>query len=331
MALALGAAFRQQDVAFNGSLYGTESLSHPLLKAARRAPNDIDAHLRPYLFSHQLPAELETLMKEYVSTLATPGFYDGGLRSRPRWFYANCAVFAMLLGRAFTLLSTPVRPPPSLDSPRDFPFAKLPMELRLMIYEQYKADLTQRQRYWDVMTRIFVKALWSGRDPEEGSRFVTGIIMLTSGHAMSQCAGLLRGRGARYVWWDDSIRDLDHVWTFRDLRAALLETKELPRDNSDYTHVCMTECSSTTNPYERMTDYVSREVLEVLDLAREHVEASERDRTPPEIVAKILDPLFDSEDARAIWVETGLLPGTYEKRFVTEREFASRSEGFLSS
>ncbi|KAJ4299063.1 hypothetical protein N0V90_004307 [Kalmusia sp. IMI 367209] len=268
VSLNLGATFQRQDLFFNGCTYGSDALAHPLLKAARRAPQDIDAHLQPYLYSHTFPTELERLMKKYVSTMATPGLQDGALRSRPRWFYANCAVFGMLLGRAFARLSTPVRPPKSLDVPHDFPFSKLPAELRLIIFEYYKEDLAQRQRYWAVMTRMFVKALWSGRDPEEGARFTAGIVMLTSGHAMSSCAPLLQGRGARYVWWEDAIKELDHVWTFHDLRSALLATKRLPRNNTDFLHVFMTDPSSTTNPYDRLSDYVSNEVLEALDLAR---------------------------------------------------------------
>ena len=315
--------------AFNGHRYSPESLSHPLLRAARRSPHLIDSLLRPRLHSPTLPDELEALMKEHVSTMATPGVSQGTLRSRPRWFYANCAIFGLLLGRAFTLLSTPTRPPSSLNSLAEFPFPRLPPELRLIIYEHYKRDLAQRSRYWDVMTRLFVKGLWSGADAEEGARFATGIVMLVSGHAMSRCARTLQGRGTHYVWWSESIEGMEHVWSFWNLRQALLDTKRLRRDNTDYSKVFTANDPDSRDNYERMTTYVSSEVLGVLDWAREHVEASERDCVPQEIVARVLKPLVEEGEARAIWVETGLLPAVFERRFVEEKESELRTAGFL--
>lgn len=315
--------------AFNGHRYSPESLSHPLLRDARRKPHLIDSLLRPRLYSPDLPDELETLMKEHVSTMATPGVSQGTLRSRPRWFYANCTIFGLLLGRAFALLSTPTRPPSSLRSLADFPFPRLPLELRLIIYEHYKRDLAQRERYWAVMTHLFVKGLWSGADAEEGARFTTGVVMLASGHAMSRCARHLQGRGTHYVWWSESIAGMEHVWSFWNLRQALLDTKKLPRDNSDYSKVFTAEDPDSRDHHARMTTYVSREVLSVLDWAREHVEASERDCVPQEIVARVLIPLVEKGEARAIWVETGLLPAVFETRFVGEKESELRTAGFL--
>ncbi|KAF2242267.1 hypothetical protein BU26DRAFT_157768 [Trematosphaeria pertusa] len=319
MELNLTHASDHEDFRFNGCIYNSPTLSHPLVCASRHAPKNTDALLRPYLYSSTLPTELEHSMKEYVSTIITPGFYGGGIRSRPRWFYANCAVFGMLLGRAFALLGTPTRPPRSLDDSGDFPFTKLPAELRLQIYAYYKEDLAQRQRYWEVMTRVFIKALWSGSEPEEGSRYVTGIIMLSCGHAMSLCAPLLRGRGSRYVWWDDCIKDLDHTWGWSELQDAVFGTKDLPRHNTDTLELYKYAVEVGETAWRNNLEYVSKEVLDVLDLAREHLQADERDWTPPEIEARLMSGLFENDEARKIWEPTGLVPRAFEQKFAMEK------------
>ena len=309
---------------FNGHAFLPHHLTHPLLTSARTTPSAIDTllqHTDPsyshasYLSSSRLPADLEHYICEYSTTLVTPDTQGIGIRTRPRWFYANCAVFGMLLGRAFALLSTPVRGPKSLDSATDFPFIKLPAELRIQIYEYYREDLVQRQRYWDVMTRIFIKALWSGPEPEEGARYITGMIVLTCGHSMSLVTPELVGHGSRYIWWDDTIKDLQHTWTFSDLRAAVFATRDLPRTNTDWRATVKRQLqasASTLGTTGNDNEFVSREVLEVYDLAREHLRGGERDWTPPEIEAKLVRGLFEREEARRIWEETGVVPKGFE-------------------
>ena len=315
---------------FNGHLYTPHHLTHPLLVLSRTAFPAIDTHLQSpsapssstsstddnnnppqtsYLTSPTLPEDLDHLIRNYTTTLTTPGPHGAGLRSRPRWFYANCAVFGTLLGRAFALLSTPTRPPVSLTNVSDFPFSKLPAELRLQIYEYYKENRAQRQRYWDVISRIFVKALWAGREPEEGASYIAGIILLTGGHAMSLVERpVLCGYGSRYVWWDDAIKDLEHRWTFAELREAVFATRDLPRGNTD---IKVLEGVPGVGK-----EFVSREVLEVYDLAREHLRGGdERDWTAPEIEARLLRGLFEGEEARGIWEEVGVVPRVFEMEF----------------
>lgn len=298
--------FRHEDLRFNGVHFAAPFLSNALLASSRKSPKSIDALLRPQLSSAELPSQLSALIKDYVSTQTTPAASRDGIPSRPRWYYANCAIFGMLFGRAFTLLSTPTRPPKTLSDPAHFPFSKLPAELRLQIYEHYKEDLARRQVLWNVMCDVFLKGLWSGGDAEEGARYVTGIIMLTSGHAMSLAAPLLRGRGRRYLWWEDRVAGLEHTWGWDQLRQAIFDTQGLPRDLYD---------SPAPN-----TMYVSREVLEAFDLAREHLRTDERDWTPPEIEARLMKGLFENEEARRIWIETGLVPRAYEQKFATEQD-----------
>ncbi|KAF2676200.1 hypothetical protein K458DRAFT_193078 [Lentithecium fluviatile CBS 122367] len=327
---------------FNGLAFTPNHLSHPLLFSARTSLPKIDTLLqRPNpttndaspLSSQTLPTSLEASMKAYTTTLTTPGVHGGGIRSRPRWFYANCAVYGTLLGRAFTLLSTPSRPPKSLALP-DFPFARLPAELRLHIYAYYKHDLLQRCRYWAIMTRVFIKALWSGREPEEGACYTTGIIMLTAGHAMSLVASQLRGRGTRYIWWDDSFADAEHTWGWDELSAAIYATRDRPRNLTDITRKHMYDPSRLEFPpvegyrgvRERL-EYVSRQVLEVYDLAREHLRADERDWTPPEIEARLVRVFFESAEARAIWEGTGMVPRVFEEKYVGEESWSRGVHG----
>ncbi|KAF2267342.1 hypothetical protein CC78DRAFT_577300 [Lojkania enalia] len=307
--------------------------SHQLFQDARLRPSSIDSFLRPYLYSHSFPEELEVYMQHYTSTCVTPGLHGVEAPHRPQWYYANCLIHGMLLGRAYSLLSTPVRPPQNLSNPSDFPFSKLPAELRLQIYSYYKEDLAQRQRYWEIMTRIFIKALWSGRDPEEGSRYITGIILLTCGHALSSSARLLRGYGKHWIWYDDRLAAPEHAWGWPELRDAIMATADLPRMNNDITglrtrwekiwqewdaHREITgQTLFSSDPQQRNSlEYVSKNVLHVLDLTREHLRTDERDWTPPEIVAKFLTDLFDgNEEGRKIWEATGIVPRALDVQY----------------
>ncbi|KAF2116995.1 hypothetical protein BDV96DRAFT_571384 [Lophiotrema nucula] len=321
----------------NGFSYDWRQQNHPLLQAARTEPSKIDTLLQPYLHNHAFPKAIEQHMRDYVNICVTPGLYGDQAPDRPNWYYANCLVHGMLLGRAYSLLSTPMRPPKSLSNPIDFPFIKLPAELRLLIYEYYKEDQAQRQRYWDVMTRVFLKALWSGRDPEEGSRYITGVILLAGGHALSTAAPLLRGYGKRWIWWDDRIAVPEHSWGWQELRQAIMATSSLPRSNTNIRRLRNswervrsdwdTQADIAGNRLEdrermrqeqdiwcKSSEYVSTDVLQILDLAREHLRTDERDWTPPELAAKFLGPMFEkNEEGHRIWQATGLVPRALEK------------------
>ncbi|KAF2735818.1 hypothetical protein EJ04DRAFT_179684 [Polyplosphaeria fusca] len=304
-------------------------VSHPLLEASRGDAASIDTLLRPHLYSPSLPQELEACIRYYVSTAVTPGLYSDESPDRPPWYYANCLVHGTLLGRAYALLSTPTRPPRALDNDRDFPFARLPAELRLQIWDCYKRDLAQAKRFWLVMTRVFIKALWSGRDPEEGSRYIAGVLVLCAGHALATNGAPLRGYGKKWVWWDDRIAGPEHAWGWDELREAIMATKTLSRENTDIVelrrrweraqadwHAQLDRSGNRLEERERlseersnwlrMSEYVSRNVLEVLDLAREHLRTDERDWTPPELAAKFLRAMFEgNEQARQMWEATG--------------------------
>ncbi|KAF2870411.1 hypothetical protein BDV95DRAFT_639865 [Massariosphaeria phaeospora] len=236
----------------------------------------------------------------------------------------------VVLGRAYTLLSTPTRPPRTLSRAQDFPFAAQPMELRLQIYGYFSATLAQRHRYWAVMTDIFIKALGGGRRlpprwrrrPDEVGRYTTGIVLLACGHAL----------GSGYHLWDEEHRaDPEHTWTFADLRAALMATAALPRNNTDffakerrwYEYLRKGGTPHISDTERQAWQHVSQPTLEVLDLAREHLRSGdERDWTTPEIVARLLDGLLEGagEEERGVWVSEGVVPWELESWIVAEAD-----------
>ncbi|KAF2009692.1 hypothetical protein BU24DRAFT_428583 [Aaosphaeria arxii CBS 175.79] len=299
---------------FKRRLYPAKPHSQPLFQAARENPGKIDDILRPYIHDEELPSDLAVYLLEYTNIQVTPSLFGDQSPDRPRWYYANCLIFGMVLGRAYKLLSTPTRPPNSLSNPSDFPFSRLPAELRLHIYEYVKADSIQRKRLWDVMSSVFIKALWSGRDPEEGARYIAGILIVTCGISLSHASTFLLGQGSNWVWWDNKFSQPEHTWTWQDLETGILATADLPRSNTSmdavwdkWRQLQNLEANEThTVPWP---EYVSGNTLAVLDLARAHLRAGERDWTPPELVAKFLLPLFDGlpADARSVWEATGFI------------------------
>lgn len=302
----------------NGRVFPARQLKHPLIQAAREQPGKIDQLLRPYLHNETFPSDLAVYLHDYTDLVVTPGLHGDAAPDRPRWYYANSLIDGMLLGRAYKLLSTPTRPPRDLSNPIEFPFSRLPAELRLQIWGYYKEDAAQRKRLWDVMVPVFIKGLWSGRNPEEGARYITGVLMLACGCALANVSHLLVGLGFKWVWWDDKYSDPDLSWGWQELVAAIMKTAKLPRTNTSiqavrdrwwYPDRAEQHSMGVTSPPE----YVSEQTLAVLDLAREHLKSGERDWTPPELVAKFLDPMFEGmEDARQIWVATGFVPQVYE-------------------
>lgn len=291
----------ESQVNYGGRWY--ELPNHPLLKAMRREPNRIDTLLREYLYDSSFPEKLEFYLKDYTDLYRPFAMFHMWHYNRPQWYYANSLIGAIILSRAFTLLSSPVRPPKSLSNPVDFPFSRLPPELRLQIYEHYVVDRAQRRRYWEVMTRVFIKALWSGQDAEEGARYITAILMLSCGCALSATPGL-RGHGSKWELWDDTIADPESTWGWEKLMAAIMDTADLPRSSNP-----QLERLTSTNTLLSTTN------SQVLHLAREHLSNDERDWTPPELVAKFLDQLYEGKDeAKTIWEDTGVVLLADEQR-----------------
>ena len=168
------------------------------------------------------------------------------------------------------------------------PFSMLPTELRLQIFQHYKDCLEQRRLLWSIISSTFIKALFSGHDPEPLARYCTGILVLTCGHALSQTKRLI-GKGKHWTWWSDAIGQLEEFWTWSDLEQAIMQTKHLPRDTFDVPALMESEADWATTG--DVPEYVPKEVLHVLDEARAHVQDGARDLNSVEIAAVWLPKL----------------------------------------
>jgi len=237
----------------------------------------IDELLRPVLNDPQLPRWLSNQIHEKVSIPVTPGYDDFNRPDRDLIYYRYCLTFAALIGRAYTLL----RPADVEGSDTVLSkFAALPAELRFGIYEHYLQDrqlwLDQRKRLWQVMSGIFIKALFSGSHPEDGARFATAIIFLTCGQSLAETPELL-GWGKRWVWYSDVLAEPHEVWNLYDVQDAVLATEQLPTENWDYEVVKQRNASSA------LPEFVSRETLWVLNRARRDLIGNNPDLTSEEV------------------------------------------------
>jgi len=113
---------------------------------------------------------------------------------------------------------------------------------------------------------VFIKAFFSGSDPEVGAWFAGAILIATCSAELE--LGQYEGRGKRWVWYNDRLHDPDVAWNWKDLFKAVLDTTNLPRN-----HTNAYELGARVQGGERafQIPYVSAEVVRALDLAREHV------------------------------------------------------------
>ena len=192
-------------------------------------------------------------------------------------------------------------------------FSTLPMELRIQIYQHYKNRLRQRRLLWSIISSTFIKALFSGADPEPLSRYCAGILILTCGHALSRTRHLI-GKGKHWIWWCDEIEHLDHFWTWPDLVQAINQTDQLPRNTWDVAQLMGLDPKWATAGQSR--EYVPQDVLDVLDKAREHLWKGAMDHSSEEIVTDLLpnlnvdvDYVMDALDAGKDYVMGALDAG----------------------
>ena len=191
-------------------------------------------HVRPKPKSIALSKYLEDYMEEYVKRPVTPELLWGGDPSRTPNYYRSCFIGSVMIGRAYTLLwYHPLR-----DRPR------------------YKDQLNE---IWKIMQDIFIKALFSGKDPEPGARLSAGYLILTCSKALE--ASEVQGRGKGHIWYyGNSLESPNAIWTWDDLKDAIFATKDLPRNTS-----------KVKNLMNHEIEYVPDEVLKVMDQARDHL------------------------------------------------------------
>ncbi|KAJ9628716.1 hypothetical protein H2203_002618 [Taxawa tesnikishii (nom. ined.)] len=276
---------------------------YPLVVQARTNPHSIDQLLKSEALDPQLPSKLAQEIDDQTGLAVTPRLYGIGKPWRPPHYFAICLVNACLLGRAYSLLY-PVGIPDveRLDDEVSFPFARLPVELKLQIYEHYAAIREQRARFWAVMSDVFAKAFFSGVDPEPGAWFAAGVLILTCGKALSATKAL-RAQGKRYVWYSDYYAAPLDVWTWGDLKEAVFKTENLPRDKTDLialqANADLPAIDGSLRPSE--PEYVSAEVLQILDQARTHLENGEDDWSSGKVADAFLGKLIQDDVAREKW------------------------------
>ena len=131
----------------------------------------------------------------------------------PLWssvYFAERLIHCILLGSAQAPLATSIRPSHLFSDPSNVSSLKLPAEFQLGIYEYFEKDMACRMKYEEIMADVFIKALWSGLAFEEAPRSVSGLMMLSFGHALSTTASPLRGRGAYWLWREGRLADADY-------------------------------------------------------------------------------------------------------------------------
>lgn len=226
---------------------------------ARSDPSTIDAMVIPHLLSPSLAKDLLDLIRSEISTSVTPELHWGGNPARNYW--PSCLIHATLLGRAFALLF-------DIDA-----------VAKAEGHQEGRTVEEQREEVWKSVSDVFIKAVFSGSEPEPGSRLAMGVLMLTCGKTISEAMGL-RGTGKRWMWYDDNIEQPEEEWDWEELKQALMDTEKLPRNHTDPT-VLEKELKITGGP---VPEYVPQEVLNILDRARSHVKEGKGDLTSQEIV-----------------------------------------------
>jgi hypothetical protein len=248
----------------------------------------IDSFVFTHLLRPSFPSFLNSLVATEVKRCVTPPLFWGGDPSYSPGKYEELFKAAMYIGRAYALLSAPLEYSKlDLQDEKAFPFRKLPVELRLQIYEHFEVRHNARETIWSqVINPVFTKAFLSGRDPEPAARYIAGLIVLSCGYSLSQTPNLT-GKGVKWSWMDDTM-DEDATWDWSDLYAAVMKTENLSRDCTVWEE-CQRRIEGS-QPEGRATDheYVPAEVLDVLDAARYTLKADMRDLRVEDILELLL-------------------------------------------
>lgn len=183
-------------------------------------------------------------------------------------------------------------------------FSMLPAELRVQILQHYEDRLRQRRRLWSIISSTFIKALFSGTDPEPLARYSIGILVLTCGQALSRTRRLI-GKGTHWTWFWDEVDNLEEFWTWPHLKQAIMKTEDLPRDT--WNVPALMESDPQWGTMNESPEYVSKEVLHILDAARGHLQKGAKDLNSKEITAAWL-PQLDPEENHAMDANTIELP-----------------------
>ncbi|KAJ8080032.1 hypothetical protein PM082_016859 [Marasmius tenuissimus] len=177
--------------------------------------------------------------------------------------------------------------------------------------EDQKRARTLAESIWRIcITDTINKALFSGlHGVEPGCLVVLGIILLASSHSMSTHPVLCTSKGKGDTGWGGWFHEPDTVWCWKDVKVAVRETKNLPRDNFRvgkvkerldryYEELVKRRESGKTGNSETFdessTAYIPMEALVVMDIAREHVLNGGEDLSSQVIVERVYDTLMEA-------------------------------------
>ncbi|KAI9703743.1 MAG: hypothetical protein M1836_007513 [Candelina mexicana] len=247
-----------------------------LIETAVSKPADIDSLLPSYLaldtaqpsVTPAVEALGHSTLASHLSELLFP---DTSSCTTPPIFWVAPADAELPEGRALALTHSLTNADPSSNSQNEKNFAEL----------------------WEVAQSVFIKALFSPKHQESGSRYAAGILILTCTTALRDRKGGLKGKGKHWVWYNDEIAEPDVEWSWNDLKQAILDTeKSVPRNNTDFNALVRLRDKQAEGPNrlewgsnDQPPEYVSKEAVEMLQLAREHLISERDDLTSEEMMA----------------------------------------------
>ncbi|KAL9116038.1 MAG: hypothetical protein Q9227_000406 [Pyrenula ochraceoflavens] len=249
-----------------------------LIKRALTSPANIDGHLpelltiNPSIFMSYQPEPSPTKVPclashllyelyDYIRRGVTPELQWDGDPSRPPLYYQAALLYSTLLGRAYAITQEKLAEYPSKKS--------APGTL-----------CKHSEQLWWVMSYTFILAFFSGPDPEPGARYCAAILLLCAGNAMEKAA--VKSKGKNVSPWYPGYADPEEKWDWWDLKRAAMETKELPKDQTDPAVLAKKYrlCGQ-----KQWFEFVSREELDALEKAREKLGDMElRDATSGEVM-----------------------------------------------
>ena len=247
-------------------------------------PAQIDAVLEPFLVSSNagqlrnpgaLALYLDGLISDETKQCVTPPIYwadpsrstdSGFARYRdpilPSAELSWIRVHSTLLGRAFSLS-----------------YSKRSEEVK-------PAEKEEFEELWQVIQSVFMRALFAAgnnRDADTGARYAAGILILTCSQTLAADGGV-RGRGKQWTWYNNAPIQPNEEWGWSDLCKAVFETKNLPRDNTNF-HQLLTHFTEQMQAGVKIEppEFVQQEVLDVWDMARKHLSQDRADLSSEEL------------------------------------------------
>lgn len=192
----------------NPTLALTPTALAPLLRAPPEHPTDTSQ------FTSTTVAFLRSTLDSKVSRAGTQELYYSADPSRPAAYYRECTSSALHLTELYKLAC--------VDSTGDDDATSRDSEAT----RQHLQDL--RTGLWTLLIDVFIKAFFSGPDPEAGARYVAGVLLLSCGRLLRRqlAAGKIVGRGWDHNCWAGGIQEPDREWGWVELRGAVMATKE---------------------------------------------------------------------------------------------------------